>query len=466
MTALAAGASVTVAVRDGGTITISTNGGFGSASVTTTEGASSTVSFGPEPVRRVLGPYKEGGSATITNATSGAFDYDVETMFDPGNVAITGGVSQGVFSVGPAVAINSLTRMSYRKMMAKVLSGSRARLLIYGDSTTMGAGAGTNSGGTTGVVGARAGCWVTKLAAALTAAGIPTYNEAVMGDQNATFAGETYATYDPRTTIVGWTTSSIDCPGGRGWTSSTIGHKWSLTPGMTFDRFDVYYTTSVGNGSMTADVDGGATLATINTSAATGIAKTTVSCTRGTHTLNLTVSTANNIFLIGVVPWDSTVGGLDIIQCGWWGGKASNLSVNTNAWSVANPAILTSIAPDLGIIQLTINDATQSTAAATFAANLAVIDTAMATAGAEVAYMSGIPSSDVTSTNGQLAAIVAAVSSRAAAQSRLYMDLGARCVDYATMSGAGWMYDTKHGNTKLYADEGYWGSRVLNSLGQ
>lgn len=96
MTVLAPGSSVTVAVRDGGTIAIATNGGFGSAVVSPTEGGSTPVSFGPAPERRVLGPYREGASVVLTNQTCGAFDYDAETTTDLSNVAITGGVIGGI----------------------------------------------------------------------------------------------------------------------------------------------------------------------------------------------------------------------------------------------------------------------------------------------------------------------------------------------------------------------------------
>lgn len=89
MTALAVGASVTVSVRDGGTVAIATNGGSASALVAPTEGGSLSVGIGPLPERRTLGPYAEGASIVLTNANCGSFDYDVETRFDPSSVAIT-----------------------------------------------------------------------------------------------------------------------------------------------------------------------------------------------------------------------------------------------------------------------------------------------------------------------------------------------------------------------------------------
>lgn len=459
MTALAVGASVTVSVRDGGTVAIATNGGFASAVVTLTEGGASSVSFGPMPERRVLGPFKEGASVVLTNGSCGAFDYDAETTTDPSSAAITGGTIQGVVAVGPYIAQNGANRLNFRKALAKVLAGQRARLLIMGDSTSVGAGAGTS---TANLTGARAKNYPTRLAAALTAAGIPTYNEAVFGDQKTLTATVAYPSYDPRVTLAGgFAATSFSALGGNPWLAAATGAKWSLTPGMTFDTVDVFTISNTGNGSLTVDVDGGATLTTINTNAALAVQKTTVSCTRGTHTLNLTTTSTASTYVLAVIPYDSTVGGLDIIQAGWYGGVMSDYAGAGSVWSPSNATLLAAVAPDLAIVQLTVNDSTNGTTPASFAASLATVESALTTAGAETLLMSGIPSNNANATNGQLAAIVAAVSARAASQSRVYADLGSRCGTFAAMNAAGWMADTLHGNALLYADEGRWIAQTL-----
>jgi lysophospholipase L1-like esterase len=92
MTALAVGASVTISVRDGGTVAIATNGGTGSAAISLAEGGTSSVSFGPAPERRVLGPFKEGSTVILSNSNCGSFDYDVETTVDPASFGPTGAV--------------------------------------------------------------------------------------------------------------------------------------------------------------------------------------------------------------------------------------------------------------------------------------------------------------------------------------------------------------------------------------
>ena len=121
MTTLAAGSSpVTVAVRDGGIVAISTNGGLASAVVTLTEGGTQTLILGPLSERRTLGPYSEGASIVISNQTCGAFDYDVETRTDPSNVAIGGGTIAG----NKILRINNGTR--------------QLKIIPFGDSITQG----------------------------------------------------------------------------------------------------------------------------------------------------------------------------------------------------------------------------------------------------------------------------------------------------------------------------------------
>jgi hypothetical protein len=76
MTALAIGSSATVSLRDAGQVTVSTNGGLASVTVTPTAGVAQTVSIGPGPTRRTFGPYTEGATVVISNQTVGALDYD------------------------------------------------------------------------------------------------------------------------------------------------------------------------------------------------------------------------------------------------------------------------------------------------------------------------------------------------------------------------------------------------------
>ena len=76
MTTLAIGSSITLSVGDGGSVNVSTSGGLASVTVTPTVGAVSVVNLGPLAERRTLGPFTEGATAVVSNASCGALDYD------------------------------------------------------------------------------------------------------------------------------------------------------------------------------------------------------------------------------------------------------------------------------------------------------------------------------------------------------------------------------------------------------
>lgn len=104
MTALAAGQSTTITVGDGGTIKVSTNGGFASAVVTPVVGAAHTVSFGPMPTRRSLGPYTEGATIALTNQTVDSLDYDGAPNSIGVVISSTGNEANGML-VGQVAAV-------------------------------------------------------------------------------------------------------------------------------------------------------------------------------------------------------------------------------------------------------------------------------------------------------------------------------------------------------------------------
>ena len=70
MTALASGSSANITLGDGGTVAIASNNGFWNVTGTQTAGPAINQSFGPRPVRTVLGPYAEGASLTSTAVTA------------------------------------------------------------------------------------------------------------------------------------------------------------------------------------------------------------------------------------------------------------------------------------------------------------------------------------------------------------------------------------------------------------
>jgi hypothetical protein len=97
--------------------------------------------------------------------------------------------------------INAASFPHWRAAMARVRAGTgRGTLLIVGDSTTMGAGAGT--GGTTNLNAAWPKAWPRLMAKLLPTLGVPISDATLQGDQTSQVA---YGTYDTRVTFgTGW----------------------------------------------------------------------------------------------------------------------------------------------------------------------------------------------------------------------------------------------------------------------
>lgn len=376
-------------------------------------------------------------------------DVDATQLPEQKVVAISGVVSGAGFGF---VQANGSSANVFRKLVAKIGSATRPRLLILGDSTSVGAGAGTNGAGTTGLVGSRTVNWPTRLAAMLTGYGLPATNAGIFSGQSVASDSITYSAYDPRLTVTGWAVSNIGTIGGSVWLSSTNGHTLVFNPGVTFDRFDVYTTTGTSNGDFTTDIGGGS-LGTISTTAgANGFIKTTVSCTRGANTITITKSGTSPVYIVGIVPWDSTVNALEIIQGGRFGGVIANNVNSGSPWTASNAALLSAIDADVVLLEMTINDANAGTTGAAYAASLATLRAAHVAAGAEFVTLTGIPSNNAATTNGGLAAIWTALEASAASNGDMHIRYGARAT-YEQNNALGWMYDNVHGTSALYADK-------------
>lgn len=362
-------------------------------------------------------------------------------------------------SAGLAI-LNNQSGATLKKLVAKALAGGVARLAVISDSTGVGAGAGT---GTALLTGARAKNWLTRLAQLLTAMGIPAYNRAIVGWQLGA-SGATWANYDPALALTNFTAQSLPCLGGHAFKAAASGAVLQYTIPGNADSVDIYTADSNGNGSFTVQIDGGATLATINTSNATHrINKTTVTFTRGSgRVLTCTTTSASTTFIAAIVPYDSVAGGLELLQACWYGSKAVDHISDVEPWHPMNE--LSSLTPDATIVQLTINDSNAGTAVADYASALSFIAGKITAAGSDAIWMTGIESNNAASTNGTLDALCQAVKDRATADSKLLIDLRAMLGPYSKTNGLGWMGDNNHGNGNLYAHEALRVARLIRDI--
>lgn len=103
MTTLATASSITIAVPDGGTVTVVTNGGAASVTVTPVVGSVYTDNIGPGPFRKRYGPFTEGASLLLSNE-SAYFDYESSGV---GTASTTSGIFRGPYTWAGVQALSS-----------------------------------------------------------------------------------------------------------------------------------------------------------------------------------------------------------------------------------------------------------------------------------------------------------------------------------------------------------------------
>lgn len=326
------------------------------------------------------------------------------------------GVSLGIKSS----AISASMLKKWRMALAKMANGdSNARLLWLGESTVNGSGA----IGTGYQAGGRAKNAVVELAKILSATFAPARADTVIGCGNVL----TYNVFDPRITLSGFTISSAGYVVGGTYTSATSGHYIDFAPAGQFDRIEVFYLKNAGHGTIDVSVDGGAALATINCNGTADFTSTVVNTTLGTHTVRLTKTSAANTHVGGIRVWNSTAKEIEIFQAGWAGGKSSNFVTSANPWDML--PVLTTLAPDLTILQLGINDWYEATNVATFKSQMQTVINTLKLSG-DVILTAETPTSAAEIPLATQALYINAVRELAAENGLLVLDLNARFGSY------------------------------------
>lgn len=189
-------------------------------------------------------------------------------------------------------------------------------------------------------------------------------------------------TGDSRTTLgSGWARGSLNAIGGGGWKgTSGGGGTLSFTPGASFDTIKVWWLRQSGAGSVTVNVDGGSSLGTITGNGSTSVQSTTYTVTAGTHTVNIVGPTGGDLFIIGIETYTAGTTAIRINNYGLTGSSVSQWVDDTNAWDTLK--VLRAFAPDLTIINLTINDIKDGiTSTSSYAANMATLIAALRESG-------------------------------------------------------------------------------------
>lgn len=106
MTAIAIGASATVTVNDIGSVSVASNGGFGTVSITAVGEEPRFINFGPEPLRRNFGVFREGARVVISNTSCNSLEYDAPNS---GGVAMPFILAQ---TAVPTILLSSATTIT------------------------------------------------------------------------------------------------------------------------------------------------------------------------------------------------------------------------------------------------------------------------------------------------------------------------------------------------------------------
>lgn len=276
--------------------------------------------------------------------------------------------SKVVTSAGPVDYSKLRKWMQARAVIGSRTTGAPKTILCAGDSITLG----TYSSGSL-TANLLANSWPSQLARALTARGLPATWDNYCGDRYLTSAN--YTTADPRMVWgANWVqanTATFSSLGGGVHVSTTsatgsAADAFAFTPThAAFDTIDVWYIDATTGGTYTINVDGGPTLATVNTQGGTSlIKKNTVSCSLGFHTVNIakTDATTKGVYLIAISCYNSTTPTVQIINSGVSGMTASSPGSGQSYWVYGGASqwnrlqAIQTLAPNLTILSLGVND--------------------------------------------------------------------------------------------------------------
>lgn len=364
------------------------------------------------------------------------------------NVALVNGVVPVANGGTGGTANSSLTSLSnstaillpkWRRALGRVKAGTgNARLSFLGDSTFYGIGSNNAASGNYPPLSLP-----TQLSTMFNAISVNANWQSFWGS-GGTANGSLQ--FDSRVTIGGgWGQDTIHQSfGGDLITTSTAG-TLTFLPTTNVDTFKVWYVTAAGNGTLSLALNSG-TATNQNTAGATGIASKNIVGTLGSNTLDIAYVSGGSIFIIGVEAFNSSQNRIDVLNGGWPTAKSGDWNNTSQPWSPLT--FLSSVAADLTLINLGINDWDNSISVATYTANVQALITAALLTG-DVILVTPTPSSTVF--GGTVAiqtAFVAAMYSLASTNNIPIVDLWARWQGasggYTIYNALGYYYDTLH----------------------
>lgn len=303
------------------------------------------------------------------NTTNESVAHDTNgtaTAWNSTNVSV-GGTSSGWISV--TFEIREYTDVLTRFKAARDHATDNALVIGIGHSIV--AGAGSTMSGTLGA-NSISGSYLSQTAAAFTKCLARSSNSSFMGDENSQASGYSPDAYNTNLALNGWTASEPTLASvGVGHFTPASASYLAWTPNVAFDRIQVFYDRYPGSPTYTVNVDGGASLGTLNMNAAATLASETFSVTDATHTVRF-VAAATGGYIAGAIAWRSSVKQLTFLNAAWVGGLTSDYLSTVNAWAPLNA--LRSIGTVAAtIVQFDVLEITHAVPLLTFLYNLATM---------------------------------------------------------------------------------------------
>jgi lysophospholipase L1-like esterase len=322
---------------------------------------------------------------------------------------------------------------------AAVAAGTRnAKLAIIGDSTTAGFGANSDRW-----AGAQSLAFPTALASLISNASIQSW----FGDQG-TNTNAWWMAYDARVSETeNWRLYSQGIGGGLHGEVSPFTDTLSFTPTKQVDTFIIYYSQASANGTFTWNINGGSDTSINSGGTPTQIKTTTATGTLGSNTLNIQRSSGGSVYIIGVIACNSAVKEISILNFGIGAVNIAALASNAVPWGTYQ--MIGTLAPDLSIIDCTINDWAAGTDVATFTANTQSLITKCKSVG-DVLLVTGNPISTAVTSIAQQQLYISAYLALGSANSVNVINMTQRLGSYAAANTNGWMLNIIHPNRAGY----------------
>lgn len=450
------GQGLEIAVPPGQSIAVASL--TGTYSATLLDGAGRGVLASASAGGATYGPYPAGATLRVKAGVDSCVAYDVgaspiasgqyPARFANNAQGDISGLSDNDGGLIPLIDIARATTALASAILA-YKDGLRTRppvMFGLGDSNFAGNGAGLGTGTVPKWAGAASrGPFDQIKSQAPYVNGLRVIDTAFFGEGNCTSDGEPVAEYDPRLTLTGgWAASgTAETIGGR-WleTANTTG-ELKVTFGQRVDNIEIYYVVA-GGASTSIQVlsSDGTVVGTFSCSGTAGIARVDMSSAKfNDGIVRIKNNAAGSAYLAGIIGYPTNEQVAILAKGCWAGGQVSDYASTSSPWrGVAYHKL---IKPDYTLVQLTINDITNGTNAATYGTTLAtILDTL--TLNGDVVFSTGAIGSAANFYNATGAAIIQQAKLKCAAYGVPFINLHARFDNWTASNAKGYEFDDNH----------------------